>query len=601
MAEEYKDIEKDPLNYIRECYREGERRVDDLKEYNETNRLLYEGIDEDLEDRANDKKVKRSALLVPLLKPAIDTRVAEVLTRVDDRELPVTVRPSGMKPTQDEWIRCQGIERALNIQLRDAGYFPAGFGEHVLGAEIYRTPSVVKVGWMETKQKVARTIQPSPAQYITSVLRTGRIPKSRVEFHDEYNGGKPFVEWLWPDEFLYQPNKSKFEDCEYAIHRIWLSPDELLYRAKMLDYDIEEVKRYCENNKGGFGENDAMADEIEDRRGTGFERSRRDGKIMLTENYCALIDEDGDEVVKLIVALDNKAVIQNKRSPYKGIRFPFVPLIANPLPGTLEGLSSMDLGAPLQTIYNEMFNSYLDGISYRLFPILLKAAGVSFNGKPTISPGAMWEITDMEGVAPLIRDLPTLPDLPSLMEAIAGKLRDSLNAHDISQGFQTQQYEKAASTKLRAMGAATRATPTHKRYAKAAVEVAKMVIALNQQYAPNGVDWVQDVILDVPSLTNVNDPEQEKQDTIMLISQMQASPLYQNPLGVSKIRNAWEDLVRQMKKTDVPRYIPTEQEMTRMQTLQAEAQYYMAQKQSTVEQLGMMQGQENGQEQQAKS
>jgi len=102
--------------------------------------------------------------------------------------------------------------------------------------------------------------------------------------------------------------------------------------------------------------------------------------------------------------------------------------------------------------------------------------------------------------------------------------------------------------------------PLTSSYGIAIIEIAKMFIALNQQYAENGADWVVDVDIDVPSLTAITDPETEKQDWLMILSTVSAHPLYQTPIGMRKMRNVMEETMSKFVRRGLT---VTSQPMTR--------------------------------------
>lgn len=581
-------FESDPLKYCQEIYREAVERNDDLRDVNVENRLFYEGIDSELEARANDPNVKRSSIFIPLLKPAIDTRVADPVSRVDDRECPITVKPRDPNAEKGDKEQVAKNEYELNTQFRECGYLSNGFREHILGAEIYRL-SAVKVGWEKTYEKKAER-----KVYMKKVLGMLILPATRVEFKT-IESGRPYVEWLYPDEFLYQPNVSRFEDSEYVIHRMWKTEAQLLRMAEDLGYDEKLVKRAIEeapdDSYDGPKSNDSMRDQIEQEKDTPFEDGYKDDKILVCEFYIPTMDGK-NERVKRVTVVSNAHIVKTEDS-YKGIRFPFVPITANRLPGTVEGLSSVDIGRNHQRLYNELVNTHIDGLTYRMFPVTLRRTGNKFTKPPVIGLGRQWELPDIspDGIRPLVENPGQAPDLIRTMQIVSDNLRNALNSPDSAQGFNAQPYEKATSSKLRAMGSERRSAPTNKQYGLAVIEIAKMFIALNQEFADDAKNWVIDVMVDVPSLTNITDPEGEKQDWILLESNAAQNPLYQSPAGLRKLRNMHEEMLRKFIKTGVDRYVVTEQELDMVIGDQARMEQLMSAKQSLAEQMAMEQGQ----------
>ena len=310
-----------------------------------------------------------------------------------------------------------------------------------------------------------------------------------------------------------------------------------------------------------------------------------DGKFLVAEFYVRQYDDDGTILIFQVQMIGNKLIVSNKKTPYKGLQLPFVALSANPFPGSIEGLSSIDIGKNMQRLFNELFNQFLDGVSYRMFPPLVREPGTNFTKRPKWSLGAIWDVTNPQGLRPLIENPGVMPDLPPLMAAVSAKIRETLNAHDISQGFQSQEYEKATATSLRAQGANKRALPIRRQYGLAVVEIAQMFLSLNQQYHPQAELFVLPVIVDVPSLTAITDPESDKQDALLLLTQAQQSPLYQSPVGLTKIRNMTQDVVELFKKIDIEKYVITEEELQSDMNAQRELQAATLEKQAAQEQL----------------
>jgi len=114
-----------------------------------------------------------------------------------------------------------------------------------------------------------------------------------------------------------------------------------------------------------------------------------------------------------------------------------------------------------------------------------------------------------------------------------------------------------------------------------------MVLALNQQYHPEGFNFVLDVVVDVPSLTMISDPEAKKQEAILLLSTIVGMELYQTPTGKLKVRNFMEDVIREFKKVDIKRYVPTEEELQGDMDAQREAVIAEMNKQSAMEEVAM--------------
>lgn len=579
---------KDPLDFCKAIYRESSQRIDDLHDINVENHEFYEGIDKVLDERRSNKLVERSAIFVHQLTPAIDTRIGDMVAALEMDEFPIDVRTAQDNVSRETYEQVDWIRRNLNRQLRDCGYLTDKFEEQARAAEIYRTPSAVKIGWEEyTSRKAVVEAPPEIDPAMAIVEQKEMRPRVRFEYESK---GRPYVDWLRPEEFLYQPNVSRFEESAYVGHRMRKHEWEIMAMVKEFGWDAKKAERYfdeCESSDE-TPSHEPVHEEVEEDRGTGFDIDDN-GRHLLVEWYLVDYKDDGSEIIRHIVVLGNKEVLHDKPSKYKGLRFPFVVVTANRQLGNIENLSSVDKGKSMQRVYNESFNSFIDGMTYRIFPPFLARRGLTFDGEPVYGPGRIWWLDDPspDSFRPAVENPGQMPDLPALMEAVSAKLRDTLNAQDIQQGFQARQYEKATSTKLRAMGASRRATPTRKKYGLAIVAVAEAFVSLNQQFDSEGYAWVVDMVIDVPSLTNVSDPDSEKEDALLLYSQMAQDPLFQSPNGMRKRRNAWEDVVRKFKKTDVARFVLTEDELNSDIEIQTKMQTNMMDQQQIQQQMQM--------------
>lgn len=587
-------FEENPVEYIKSIYKEAKDRNDQLRAINLENQEFYEGKDKVLEDRLNDTTVKRSALFIHELTPAVDARIGDLVSRLEEREYPVTQKCTEEEATKEVINQVTKNTVKLNEQLRACGYLTDIFEEHCLSAEINRTPSVAKVFWKSETKTVPVATNTSPVDQAKSFFMfRDPSPKVRYEMKEV---GMPCAEWIPPDQFLYEPNVSRFEDSNYCIHEMWVDYNDLISRAEQFDYDKEQIQKFKEelgDESETGSDNKTISDEIQADEGTPFDKGYKDGKYLLTECYVAGYNDLNQDVVTQAIVLGNKYLLKKIVSteedyPYKGIKFPFVPIVITRKPGTIENYSSIDKGKYMQRLYNEGVNSYLDGLSYRIFPpFKIDRNNTNFAELPVYAPGALWKMNNLDGLKPVIENIGQLPDLMPVMEGIGGKIRNVTNSPDVNQGFNAQQYEKATATKARAVGSNRRAVPTNKKFGMALVRIAEMFIALNAQHAEDGYKWVYPVKVDVPSLTNVSDPEQEKQDTLLMISTARQDPLFQSPLGQKKVRNMWEDFCRMVFKKDVFKYIPTEDELLQELDIQSKMQNAMIDKESTKEQMAV--------------
>ena len=585
--------EDDPTKFCQQIYEESSKRAEDLAPINEENRLFYEGIDDRLRTRGANTRVVRSNLFIHEMTPGIDTRISDVISRIDEEKEPLFVKPNFDELTPAQKDQKTFIERQLNIDLRESGYLTDVFREHVTAAEIYRSPSAVKVGWGRGHRMVPEAVIPTAEEVADAYAMQRPIPTPKVKFVKKEISG-PFVDWIPPDQFLYEPGRSDYyKTSRYSIHANWMTWDELFAEATTQDWDIEKIKRFkaeTENEYSETGKKESHQEVIEAAKETPLRKGFKDNKVLVTENYISTYDPLGREKVNLAVMVGNKVLVRNKASIYMALKYPFVPIVANRLPGTIEGLSSVDRTKGLQRLFNEIFNSWIDAITYRIFPPFKKKSTNAFAKQPVYGPGEIWDLTDPEGLTPVIENVGDLPDLANLMIAVSAKIRQMLNAPDLSQGFTATPYEKAASVNLRATGAARKSSSTYKNYGEAIVKVSEMFLALNQQYHDEGYKFVMDCALDVPSLTSMTNPEQEKQEMIFLNQMLAAEPIYnQGKIGLEKRRAVIEEIVRMIKRRKAGDFYMTSEELDAVLQTQALATEAMLDKQAVAEEMQMQQ------------
>ncbi len=570
-------LEDKPEAYLRTIFAEAvDYQEQKLRDVNSENRLFYEGFDQQLEDRANDKEIVRSSLFINELKPAIDVRVAGVLTKIEETGTPIVVKPRGDDPTPEEMAQAKLIERRITKQMRDSGYLANIFEEHITGSEIFRSPSAVKVGWKREKIRSPRVITPTEQEQQIAASQGKEIPLPRVEYQDK-EVGKPYVEWLDPDEFLYDPHCSDLErDCSYTIHQSYMFWHDIVSLAREMDWDMDKVQSYRdlvdEDNSdadGGSGQGDSadksIRDGLRDGRGESTpDRAFRDGKILVAQFNIPTYNDNGDREMRTYVFLGDRTIISEETNELEEIGHPYIVARSNPLPGRLENFSSVDIGKRMARFLNEVYNTWVDGTVYGMFNILKTNAGTTWaNGKPKIEPGAVWEmLPDKDAIEPLMPYQVHAPELTSLLTFIANRLREILNTPDLAQGFNATPNEKATSSKLRSAGTARRFVPINRRYGMALIGVAEMFLKLNRQFADDAPVYVLDVVIDAPGLTNITDPERTKETELLLASFMAENPVYQSPNGLKKLRNQVADLVRALKENHVNMddYVPTVEE-----------------------------------------
>jgi len=583
-----KTFDEDAEQFVMSCYDEAIKRHSQLHPINVENNEFYEGIDRELESRKDNPLIKRASIYVPEIKPAIDTRISKVMSHVEESLQSVTVMPLTKDVSDEDRAQLLWIQHNLNIQLREIGYLTDVFREQITAAEINRSPSFVKVGWEERWERKAIKIPPvaSTLQFMQQVAMSfmggGQMPQAlpRVRYERQYQGGRPYVIWKEPGRILYEPNVSDFkEDSVYVMDADYVEYNKLMSMAKQEGWDVEKIQRYKEEIVSGSETSmeSTTREEVEASKGTAFSEGTKDGKILLIEAVVVSYADDGEKQYNDVVMVGGKYQVHNQLREDNLIGFPYVNVVSNRMPGTIESMSSVDVVKPQQRLFNEAFNMWLDALTYRTFPPLKAPRNFRFREAPVWGPLRIWYCSDPERLTAVVDNPGDVPDLPPLMNAISMNIRNTLNSPDVDQGNTTQQYQKAATAQIKFLGSATRSVPTFKDYGMTLARVAMMCIQLNQQHAIDKHNWVVNsgMKTDVPSLTGISNPQQTKADLTYLYQEAKVSPVYASPKGRVYMRNLFEDIVRHVAPNDISRFVPTEKEITDQLTLEAKQKQLM--------------------------
>ena len=584
--------ESDPLAYCKAIYAEAIERYEQLLPINVENQDFYEGRDPDLDKRKNDPRVRRSAIFVHELTPAVDAIVGDIISTLEQQDMPVRIRPREENADEDTRNMVSTIERKINQQMRDCGYLTRVLRDQTLASQVYRSPATVKIDWCEKTEEYAEAI-PIMERMVSAVkaLVRGKKPPSKAVRWRRRKVGYPEVCYLKPEQFLYEPNvvlsKGAYKIAVYNLDTAGV----VSYVKAWDNHDKEQLQEFIDSPGGGEdATKQAVSDIVRSDEGTQTAKTvQQIGPHRVCENWITTYDSDGYRHENVAVTIDDKYLVYNGPAPYKGIESVFVSVVPRPLPGQPEGLSTIDIGKPLQKIHNEGYNFWADSISYGQFGPLKNRTGNDFQKTPIMEPGAIFWIPEPELLSPVYPMIGAPPDLPAFVNLSSAKIRNVTNAPDFEQGSVGNAYEKATSTKARMMGSAKRSVPTKKIYGESIIEVVKVFLKLNQQFADDAENWIVDVVVDVPSLTAVSDPEQEKQDDVLLLSTLAQMPMYQTPEGSRKIRNLLEDMVRKFKRNDVFQFVFTPAELEKDIQLQTQMASLLTQKQSMMEGAAMTQ------------
>lgn len=567
--------EEDPLKFYLAAYSEAEKHNTSMRDRVIENRLLYDGIDRNLQDRGENLEVKRSALFIHETRVAIDTRFTAVSDRLDSDFIPVRLI---VKEDNDEEIAEEKLrkkEDELNRALRESGYLLEVWGRQFQAAEI-QPISIVKVHFEEKKGMVAKEVPfgNNPVRLMRHILKYKTMPP---ETRTEWNYGPIWsgvvTEWLDHDEVLYDPSAVSVSEMRYIIHRKWVSWNELVGMSKQYGWNQSKLKdvKHTGGQSGDTTE-DKLFEEIDKEEGRERLRGYKEGKYLLCEFWYRYYNEKRDrEEIKLMVVVRNSKIIKDGQTPYLGIEFPFHFKRSWPKLGSMEGDTSIELTRASQAVYNDSINAILDKVTYGLFLELWVNDTFTMKEKPTRGPGKINYCNDIEKMREIKGDTGDIQNLVLLTQMMASKIRQILNAPDTDQSVESaSDQEKATKTRLRAMGSAKRLRRCLKDAANDFIIISKMIMAIKQQ---TDSSWILPVNVDVPILSGVYTPDDELRQTMEVWTLASSNnPLYASPLGQLKLRQLFEDILNKSRVKDIDARLLTSQELTQVLQIQLAAQ-----------------------------
>lgn len=563
--------EEDALKYYLAAYKEADKYNQGLRARVIENREFYDGIDKELQKRASNPNVVRSSLYIHELRPAIDTREAAVLDRIDEDNTPVRLRPLEEYDIEDYPYESEEeilemipkIEDDLNRQLRESGYLSSVFRKHFHGAEL-QPISVVKAGIEEKKGQIAKVkrLKPNPAKLMLHLLKYQSMPPPEYKTYYEYGtiSVKAYVEWCDWDEILYDPKVIDVKQLRYVIHRQWLNWNELV--ATCNDLGVPERKLRKIKESGGENEESQkkIGEEIQEDESDDLDRGYKDGKYLFAEMWFK--HYDGEQLnYRVMYVVKNALIVKDKVTPYPGLEFPFDFMVAHEKLGTLEGDSSIDVAKTMQRVYSDLINALLDLYTYGIIPVLIgKKSATTMGHQPVWQPGEVIPTDDPGGLVALQVDVSAAQYLVPVIELLGSKIKQVLAAPDVDQGMNQPgaEDEKATKTRLRVQGAARRSRTFMKNAGDHIARVAEMVMAINQQDDPL---WILPVEVEVPCLSGVYTPDEELITAQGIYEMAAKSPLYQMPEGLQKLKKLFEDILVKSRIKDIDSRLITDEEL----------------------------------------
>ena len=558
-------FEEEPLEYCQAAYEVASKYNEDVCSGVVADRAFYNGHDPELEKRKKDPQVVRSAEYVPELRSAIETREAAILDRGQEDSLLVRLS------LKDEYAEDEELqehiadkEEELNEQLRKSGFLFDGLMTWVHAAEL-QPLSVIKIGRNKKYGWVAKrkSIMARGIEWLYAKFLKGEIPQfAQTKYEWELIEDRPDQEWLDFDEFLYDKSAGRLEDCRYVIHRRYLSWNECLDEANANNWNQAELTSMRDSGTGDAQTRENLAEQVDAEIEYDHKKNMKDGKYLICEFLVCTKDPFGRDVYHEVVLGNNQFKLYDKPADdLRGIGFPYRRRVAWEKLNCIEGISSVERVKPIQILYSDVHNAILDAASYGILPPIFVSQETTFLHEPKWGPLAINRVDDVEGVKQMEINVGHVELLPALAESYAAKIKQELNAPDISQGIRgTEEDEKATKTNLRNQGSLRRLRPLFEQVKKDIIGVAEIFIKFNMIDDP---DWIilDYVEIDVPAYSGVSTPEEERVSAMALYEASLNNPIYVGPVGLLKQRVLWEDVLNKFRIDDIDSRCPTEDEL----------------------------------------
>jgi len=557
-------FEEDPKQYCQGVYDKASKHNQTMSAQVVEDRAFFDGADPELEKRKRNPRVRRAAEFVPETRTAIETNESSVLDRA--LEDPLLVRLNVKEEYEDEEAIIELVtekEAKLNEQMRSCGFLMDTYMEWFRGSQV-QPLSVVKLDWEEKEDWIPQQKSPfSTGTWLKALIR-GKIPQAVTKFEWGVVSKQPTVMWLDYDEFLYDTSASKFEDCKFMAHRRWLEWDEVLNEAKRSDWNMREVrlmKEECEGTAEALDKRIAeqvtdKTDKIVDPR-----KEMKENKFLIVEFWVRTYSEGGEREIHRVVLGNNYYLLDNRLSEFKGIDFPFRDRVAFKRLGMIEGMSAVSRVKPIQRLYNDMHNVFLDAASYGVLPPMLMERNTNIlDGEPRWEPLGIIRVDNIDGVKWPEVNIGHIELIPSMIEMYAQKIQQELNASGMMQNTPEDPQEKATKTRIRFSGANRRLRPIFQAVQEDLKAVAEMFIKFNQIYDPEWIilDYIE---ISVPVLDGTSTPEDEKMAAMGLYEAAMTNPLYQSPVGMTKLLELWRDVLNKFRVEDIDSRCLTSEEL----------------------------------------
>lgn len=216
---------------------------------------------------------------------------------------------------------------------------------------------------------------------------------------DDYVG--PDITLISPYDLVPQPGKYNAKDCQYMFVGSWVSKEWLKGRKTDKWQNIDEL---LDRSKG-----DKTHGKVRDLDGSSYterkygDQSFSEGAESFQQIYLATRYENDRW---LTFSPDYDLIVRDIANPHLNNRIPVVVKDSLPLRNRFFGLGEIERGKTLQYAINSLWNLYLDGVKFSIFPP--KMVNLSLVVPSTIKSeaAANWVVKDVQNA---IKEFPISP------------------------------------------------------------------------------------------------------------------------------------------------------------------------------------------------
>lgn len=216
---------------------------------------------------------------------------------------------------------------------------------------------------------------------------------------EDYIG--PDITLISPYDLVPQPGKYSVHDCQYVFVGSWVSKDWLKSRKGEKWQNIDELLKKSQGEKLTGHTKDLDGKSYVERKWGDDAHSQKEEKfqqIYLVTRY------ERDRWVTF--APDYNIIVRDIPNPHKNNRIPVVVKHSIPLRDRFWGLGEMERGKTLQYAINSLWNLYLDGVKFSIFPPKLINLALTVPSTIKNVAGANWAVKDINNS---IREFPISP------------------------------------------------------------------------------------------------------------------------------------------------------------------------------------------------